>query len=66
MIDVLLRNVTSNGVVDRNVTIRKHAAATVGYLVKFSSEAALRKLFSKIETWYLDHDSGNINLCRLF
>ncbi|CAG0913472.1 unnamed protein product [Notodromas monacha] len=46
---------------DRNITIRKHFANTIGQLMKVARPSSFQKLGEKLQTWYLDKDEDELS-----
>uniref|UniRef100_A0A914UY02 Uncharacterized protein n=2 Tax=Plectus sambesii TaxID=2011161 RepID=A0A914UY02_9BILA len=53
--DKLLQSL-SNGLKDRNVTIRKQYASAIGYLAKYTSDSLIEKLLLKVKTDYVNQE----------
>lgn len=45
-----------HGLSDRNATVRRCCAATVGHLTKVAKESDVDRLLTKLQTWYMEGD----------
>lgn len=45
-----------NGLLDRNVAVRKNNAVTIGHIVGSAKDSSLDKLFNTLNTWYLERE----------
>uniref|UniRef100_A0A131YLY1 Proteasome component ECM29 n=1 Tax=Rhipicephalus appendiculatus TaxID=34631 RepID=A0A131YLY1_RHIAP len=45
-----------HGLSDRNATVRRCCATTVGHLSKVAKESDVDRLFTKLQTWYMEGD----------
>ncbi|GFS17153.1 proteasome-associated protein ECM29-like protein, partial [Elysia marginata] len=48
-----------HGLGDRNATVRKSYATSIGHLVKVAKDSSVEKLIQKLSTWYLESEDSN-------
>ncbi|XP_046742819.1 proteasome adapter and scaffold protein ECM29 [Diprion similis] len=51
-----------NGLTDRNTAVRKSNAVTIGHVVGSAKESSLEKLFTMLNTWYMEREDDAIRL----
>lgn len=51
-----------NGLLDRNTTIRKTFATTIGQILHTAKKSSVEKLLAKLNTWYFEKEDANIRL----
>jgi len=47
-----------NGLLDRNATIRKTYASTIGQILHTAKSSSVEKLMTKIDSWYFEKEDG--------
>lgn len=53
--------VLMNGLLDRNIAVRKSHANAIGHVVKSAKESSIEKLFKTLNTWYMEKEGLLIN-----
>lgn len=48
-----------NGLLDRNSTVRKTYASTIGQILHTAKSSSVEKLIGKLNTWYFEKEDGN-------
>lgn len=54
-----------NGLIDRNASVRKNNAVSIGHIVGSAKDSSLDKLFNTLNTWYLERE-GTFKLTIFF
>lgn len=49
-----------NGLLDRNVTVRKTYASAIGQIIHTAKETTVHKLFTKLSNWYFEKEDPNV------